>query len=157
MGRASCPPFTDTIGAWKLHFSAANACAAQMVHRPPRSPFHSGLRKPKGSQPWSPFTKWCLEKGFADGQGKPMAVAQKTATQNGTLLSGNMDQHLRSPSCLILSHTQWETSQFSGLKHFASPRNAAEWLLWARGAQGCCVQQHLHTNLQLSAGGTLDI
>ena len=34
-----------------------------------------------------------------------MAVAQKTGTQNGTLVSGNMDQNLRNPSYLILSHT----------------------------------------------------
>ena len=34
-----------------------------------------------------------------------MAVAQKTGTQNGTLVSGSMDQNLRNPSCLILSHT----------------------------------------------------
>ena len=34
-----------------------------------------------------------------------VAVAQKTGTQNGTLASGNMDQNLRNPSCLILSHT----------------------------------------------------
>ena len=33
------------------------------------------------------------------------AVAPKTGTQNGTLGSGNMDQNLRNPSCLILSHT----------------------------------------------------
>ena len=31
-----------------------------------------------------------------------MAVAQRTGTQNGTLVSGNMDQHLRNPSCVIL-------------------------------------------------------
>ena len=29
----------------------------------------------------------------------------KNRYQNGTLVSGNMDQHLRNPSCLILSHT----------------------------------------------------
>ena len=34
-----------------------------------------------------------------------MAVAQKTGTINETLLSGNMDQNLRNPCCLILSHT----------------------------------------------------
>ena len=33
-----------------------------------------------------------------------VAVAQKTGTQNGTLVSGNVDQNLRSPTCLILSH-----------------------------------------------------
>ena len=36
-----------------------------------------------------------------------LAVAQKTGTQNGTLVSGNMDQNLRNPSCLILSHTHF--------------------------------------------------
>ena len=35
-----------------------------------------------------------------------MAVAQKTGTPNGTLVSGNMDQNLRNPTCLTLSHTQ---------------------------------------------------
>ena len=30
----------------------------------------------------------------------------KNRYQNGTLVSGNMDQNLRTPSCLILSHTQ---------------------------------------------------
>ena len=30
----------------------------------------------------------------------------KNRYQNGTLVSGNMDQHLRNPCCLILSHTQ---------------------------------------------------
>ena len=30
----------------------------------------------------------------------------KNRYQNGTLLGGNMDQNLRNPSCLILSHTQ---------------------------------------------------
>ena len=34
-----------------------------------------------------------------------LAVAQKTGTQNGRLVSGNMDQHLRNPPCLILSHS----------------------------------------------------
>ena len=45
-----------------------------------------------------------------------MAVAQKTDTQNGTLVSGNMDQNLRNPSCLILSHTQM--FQFLGFMCF---------------------------------------
>ena len=35
---------------------------------------------------------------------RQMAVAQKTDTPTGTLISG-MDQNLRNPSCLILSHT----------------------------------------------------
>ena len=36
-----------------------------------------------------------------------MAVAQKTGTKMETrLVSGNMDQNLRNPCCLILSHTQ---------------------------------------------------
>ena len=34
-----------------------------------------------------------------------MAVAQQTGTQNGTLVSGNMDQTLRNPPSVILSHT----------------------------------------------------
>ena len=37
--------------------------------------------------------------------GTHMAVAQKKRYHNGTLVSGNMDQHLRNPSCIILSHT----------------------------------------------------
>ena len=32
-------------------------------------------------------------------------LLKKPEFQNGTLLSGNMDQNLRTPSCLILSHT----------------------------------------------------
>ena len=32
----------------------------------------------------------------------------KNRYQNGTLVRGNMDQHLRNPSCLILSHSQIE-------------------------------------------------
>ena len=35
-----------------------------------------------------------------------MAVAQKNGTQNETLVSGNIYQNLRNPSCLILSHSQ---------------------------------------------------
>ena len=34
-----------------------------------------------------------------------MWVWLKNRCQNGTLLSGNVDQNLRNPSCLILSHT----------------------------------------------------
>ena len=35
----------------------------------------------------------------------------KIATQNGTLVSGNMDQNLRSPASLILTHTHtWKLS-----------------------------------------------
>ena len=34
-----------------------------------------------------------------------MAVAEKTGAKNGTLVSGNMDQNLRNPSWLTLSHT----------------------------------------------------
>ena len=32
-------------------------------------------------------------------------AGSKNQYQNGTLVSGNMDQNLRNPSCLILSHT----------------------------------------------------
>ena len=35
----------------------------------------------------------------------PYGCGSKNRYQNGTLVSGNMDQNLRSPSCLILSHT----------------------------------------------------
>ena len=38
--------------------------------------------------------------GFSNGYGS------KNRYHNGTLVSGNMEQNLRSPSCLILSHTQ---------------------------------------------------
>ena len=57
-----------------------------------------------------------------------MAVAQKTGTQNGTLVSGNMDQNLRNPSCLILSHTHiwWDcplrTFNFPGFEQVAQVR-----------------------------------
>ena len=37
---------------------------------------------------------------------KQMAGAQKTGTKTEPLVSGNMDQNLRNPSYLILSHTQ---------------------------------------------------
>ena len=40
-----------------------------------------------------------------------MAVAQTTGTQNGSLASGNMDQHLHNPSCLILSHSHIGTTR----------------------------------------------
>ncbi|CAJ1385361.1 unnamed protein product [Effrenium voratum] len=43
---------------------------------------------------------------FRDKLQLQTAVAQKKRYQNGTLVSGNMDQNLRHPSCLILSHTQ---------------------------------------------------
>ena len=36
---------------------------------------------------------------------KHLTRLSKTEFQNGTLVSGNMDQNLRNPSCLILSHT----------------------------------------------------
>ena len=36
----------------------------------------------------------------------PQMGGSKKRCQNGTLVSGNMDQNLRNPSCLILSHTQ---------------------------------------------------
>ena len=37
---------------------------------------------------------------------KPNGYGSKNRYQNGTLISGNMDQHLRNPSSLILSHCQ---------------------------------------------------
>ena len=40
-----------------------------------------------------------------DGLVSGMAVAPKTNT-NGSLASGNIDQNLRNPCCLILSHTR---------------------------------------------------
>ena len=43
--------------------------------------------------------------GLKETDPKNQAVAHKTGTQNGTLVSANMDQTLRNPSCLILSHT----------------------------------------------------
>ena len=49
--------------------------------------------------------------------------------QNGTLVSGNMDQSLRNPSCFILSHTRlcdWNsprtTASFRPVKYDNSPR-----------------------------------
>ena len=38
----------------------------------------------------------------------PCGWGSKTLSQTGTLVSGNMDQNLRNPSCLILSHTHVE-------------------------------------------------
>ena len=37
---------------------------------------------------------------------KTNGSGSKILYQNGTLVSGNMDQHSRNPSCLILSHIQ---------------------------------------------------
>ena len=42
---------------------------------------------------------------------KPNGCGSKNRYQNGTLVSGNMDQNLRNPSCLILSHIQMPTPQ----------------------------------------------
>ena len=59
-----------------------------------------------------------------------VAVAQKTGTKNGTLVRENMDQHLRNPSCLILSHTHvflrvrlpgWLKGKPQGKPLFVSP------------------------------------
>ena len=49
---------------------------------------------------WNPkLWEWT---GFC---GFPYGCGSKNRYQNGTLLSGNMDQNPRNPSCLILSHT----------------------------------------------------
>ena len=48
-----------------------------------------------------------------------MAVAHKTGTQNRTLVSGNMDQNLRNPSCLILSHTHMGVVLYSFARDWA--------------------------------------
>ena len=47
-----------------------------------------------------------------------VAVAQKTGTKWLALGSGNMDQNLCSPSCLILSHTHVPFSGFHFLVVF---------------------------------------
>ena len=44
-----------------------------------------------------------------------MGMAQKTGAKNGTLVIGNMDQKLRNPGSLILSHCQIPKR---GGKHF---------------------------------------
>ena len=68
-----------------------------------------------GSQPHSPniftkdlaFLKANPEKGYAQTKQphRPHGCGSKTRCQHGTLVSKNMDQNLRNPSCLILSHT----------------------------------------------------
>ena len=40
-----------------------------------------------------------------------MAVAQKKRYQHGTLVSENMDQNLRNPPCLMLSHSHIDDCQ----------------------------------------------
>ena len=49
-------------------------------------------------------------KRTAGENGKQMGMGRKTGTQIN-LVSGNMDQSLRNPSCLILSHTQMGMGQ----------------------------------------------
>ena len=64
-----------------------------------------------------------------------MAVAQKKRYQNGTLVSGNMDQHLRNPSCLILSHTHMVFSESSLLARPKPLVPEAPCWLWASAAK----------------------
>ena len=55
-----------------------------------------------------------------------MAVAQKKKRyQNGSLVSGNMGQSLRDPSCLFLSHTQMEGDHWTSLFWLAVPMPGA--------------------------------
>ena len=51
-----------------------------------------------GPWKWQGFISRCETK-------YPCGCGSKNRYQNGTLVSGNMDQNLRNPSCLILSHT----------------------------------------------------
>ena len=44
--------------------------------------------------------------GSRESRAKPGGCGSRNRYQNGTLASGNMDQNLRNPSCLILSHAQ---------------------------------------------------
>ena len=50
-----------------------------------------------------------LKAGFNGGHctkaARTFGCGSKTGAKNGTLVSGNIDQNLRNPSCLILSHT----------------------------------------------------
>ena len=52
----------------------------------------------------APMTAWILSCVSCFGD---LVVDKKNKKryQHGTLVSGNMDQNLRNPSCLILSHT----------------------------------------------------
>ena len=64
-----------------------------------------------------------------------LAVAHKNGTQNGTLVSGNMDQNLRNPSCFILSHAQLSTPCMEALRvlfSFQGPRGlgSLQWEFW---------------------------
>ena len=93
-----------------------------------------------------------------------MAVAQKTGTENGTLVSGSMDQNPRNPSCLILSHTQIGSKMGGGSRngfdnhsHLARGfRNRSEtgrpggWQLLLRGQ---AVGQEDHRGHGLEIGG----
>ena len=52
----------------------------------------------------------------------PHGCGSKNRYQNETLVSGNMDQNLRNPSCLILSHTQIARLQVQAADPGVSPQ-----------------------------------
>ena len=71
---------------------------------------------------------------------EPLGCGSKKRYQNRTLVSGNMDQDLRSPSCLILSHT-----------HFSFSR--PEELSWPLQVPHPILQRHLEVNPALRLAG----
>ena len=57
---------------------------------------------------WFTQCPWCLFGGRFPGLKKDATThgcGSRNRCQNGTLVSGNMDQNLRNPPCVILSHT----------------------------------------------------
>ena len=75
---------------------------------------------------------------------KPHGCVSRIGTPNGTLVSGNMDQNLRNPSCLILSHTHiapqqnWKKLQPQVLQTSCGPANGLTVLRIGR-ARKCCA------------------
>ena len=69
----------------------------------------------------TPTWAFLLERSLPSGS-LLYGCGSKIRYQNGTLVSGNMDQHLRNPSCLILSHTHMFFSRSpSSLSVLATP------------------------------------
>ena len=63
-----------------------------------------------------------------------MAVAKKPVPKNGTLASGNMEQHLRNPSCLILSHSHIKTAGLCSKSSAGTDRPSCDrHQTWRRG------------------------
>ena len=68
-----------------------------------------------------------------------MAVGQKYVPIFGTLVSGSMDQNLRSPGGLILTHTQIRVTVLARLLTFP-PRGPAAAATAAGWLRGCVLE-----------------